>query len=351
MNIKLHTPKSLTAGSGMSSLKQFFLALVATNFYIHSHKLSICIFTSILLSLSIFSPAMAQNRLTPRASIYDMKSPYYQFVIKNMIIGDEEKRGALFYYIVCPSFSAEYVLSADFDNTLQIAKANHNLWGSMFTPQQDSKDTIFISQIQVPDSVMIALDRLMNSSIESSSYLFKKIGLDGTSYWFGNTLMAASCWGPFGGKCHDLVFFWEQCCAAVEEKSIDSLQVLMPLCRSLTISFRKDYPSDFFEPEKCTFTSGKGTPKHRIILNSHFVEIEWSGDDSQEKEKLCAEFESVQGVELVNFSKYLFCEHLIDKRVTLKPDNKNHIDFDALRQEFDSDPNQFFENHPYKPHF
>lgn len=30
MNIKLHTPKSLTAGSGMSSLKQFFLALVAT---------------------------------------------------------------------------------------------------------------------------------------------------------------------------------------------------------------------------------------------------------------------------------------------------------------------------------
>ena len=30
MNVKLHTPKSLTAGSGMSSLKQFFLALVAT---------------------------------------------------------------------------------------------------------------------------------------------------------------------------------------------------------------------------------------------------------------------------------------------------------------------------------
>jgi hypothetical protein len=30
MNIKLHTPKSLQAGSGMSSLKQFFLALLAT---------------------------------------------------------------------------------------------------------------------------------------------------------------------------------------------------------------------------------------------------------------------------------------------------------------------------------
>ena len=30
MNIKLHTPKSLKNGSGMSSLKQFMLSLLAT---------------------------------------------------------------------------------------------------------------------------------------------------------------------------------------------------------------------------------------------------------------------------------------------------------------------------------
>ena len=30
MNIKLHTPKSLKAGSGMSSMKQFLLSLLAT---------------------------------------------------------------------------------------------------------------------------------------------------------------------------------------------------------------------------------------------------------------------------------------------------------------------------------
>ena len=30
MNIKLHTPKSLKKGSGMSSLKQFLLSLLAT---------------------------------------------------------------------------------------------------------------------------------------------------------------------------------------------------------------------------------------------------------------------------------------------------------------------------------
>ena len=30
MNVKLHTPKSLKAGSGLSSLKQFVLSLVAT---------------------------------------------------------------------------------------------------------------------------------------------------------------------------------------------------------------------------------------------------------------------------------------------------------------------------------
>ena len=31
MNIKLHTPKSLKAGSGMSSIKQFLLSLFATS--------------------------------------------------------------------------------------------------------------------------------------------------------------------------------------------------------------------------------------------------------------------------------------------------------------------------------
>ena len=30
MNIKLHTPKSLKAGSGMATLKQFLLSLIAT---------------------------------------------------------------------------------------------------------------------------------------------------------------------------------------------------------------------------------------------------------------------------------------------------------------------------------
>lgn len=31
MNIKLHTPKTLKAGSGMASLKQFLLSLFATS--------------------------------------------------------------------------------------------------------------------------------------------------------------------------------------------------------------------------------------------------------------------------------------------------------------------------------
>ncbi len=30
MNIKLHTPKSLSTGSGMSSMRQFMLSLLAT---------------------------------------------------------------------------------------------------------------------------------------------------------------------------------------------------------------------------------------------------------------------------------------------------------------------------------
>ena len=40
MNVKIHTPKSLKMGSGMATLKQFLLSLVATTIGVNTSRTS-----------------------------------------------------------------------------------------------------------------------------------------------------------------------------------------------------------------------------------------------------------------------------------------------------------------------
>ena len=158
---------------------------------------------SILLTTIILTTAFAQDRLVPKSPIDDLASPYYRTLLKRMVLGGEEELACLFYYIVMPSAEtgdSEYVLSADRENTLYFAKANHNIYDSMYLRQHDNQDTVYTSDLHIPDSVMNALNRLMESSVNASSFLFKAFGFDGTSYVFGNSLMAASCWSHILGQ-------------------------------------------------------------------------------------------------------------------------------------------------------
>lgn len=305
---------------------------------------------SILLTTIILTTAFAQDRLVPKSPIDDLASPYYRTLLKRMVLGGEEELACLFYYIVMPSAEtgdSEYVLSADRENTLYFAKANHNIYDSMYLRQHDNQDTVNTSDLHIPDSVMNALNRLMESSVNASSFLFKAFGFDGTSYVFGNSLMAASCWSP-GGRCGQLVTFWDKCCAAVEDENLDSIQALMPLCRNLTISFRKDYPNDFFDLEQRSIDYSSDS-KYQSTLFSHLVGIEWYGTNAQRLEQQCKEFELAQGEELITFSKYLFIENLVDTKIILKPNADNRIDFESLRKGFKNDPQRFLMEHLYQP--
>ena len=122
----------------------------------------------------------------------------------------------------------------------------------------------------------------------------------------------------------------------------------MPLCRRLTISFRKDYPNDFFDLEQRSIDYSSDS-KYQTTLFSHSVGIEWYGANTQRLEQQSKEFELAQGEELISFSKYLFIENLVDTKIILKPNADNRIDFESLRKEFKNNPQRFLKEHLYQP--
>ena len=292
----------------------------------------------------------------PTSPLYEHVSEHDQFLLKHLLAGRDDPWGTQFYYLAQPSFDTEYALSADTAGTLHYAKFDLNTYGDM--PSQQHKVSMTTSDLHVPDSIMKALYRLVESSVQASSFLFERLGCDGTTYTFGTRSIAAYCWSPEDGKCRELVRFWDRCCAAVQAQCLDSLQALMPQCRNLTISFRKDFPADFFDIE--TLDNFAEFHEQYIGLRSNYVVIEWPDttehlidltieDDSLQdltiKDSpayaLRDAFKAKQGDELIEFSRFLYCEHLVDTYISLETDGSNHIDFNALRQEFLNDPEAF----------
>ena len=303
------------------------------------------ILVCLLLIAFLGSIARAGGRLVPTSPLYERVSEQDQFLLKHLLVGGDDPWRTQFYYLVRPSFDTEYALSADTAGTLHYAKFDRNRY-------------VTTSDLHVPDSIMKALSRLIESSVQASSFLFERLGCDGTTYTFGNRLIAAYCWSPEGGKCRELVRFWDRCCAAVQAQCLDSLQALMPQCRNLTISFRKDFPADFYDIE--TTDNFAEFHEQYIGLRSNYIVIEWPDttehlidltieDDSLQdltiKDSpayaLREAFKAKQGDELIEFSRFLHCEHLVDTYISLETDGSNHIDFNALRQEFLNDPDAF----------
>ena len=275
------------------------------------------------------SIARAGGRLVPTSPLYERVSEQDQFLLKHLLVGGDAPWRTQFYYLVRPSFDTEYALSADTAGTLHYAKFDRNRY-------------VTTSDLHVPDSIMNALNRLIESSVQASSYLFEQLGFDGTYYTFGTASIAAYCWSPEGGKCLELVRFWDKCCAAVQAQRLDSLQALMPQCRNLTISFRKDFPADIFDIERRDdFVLSKG---HNTTLCSKYTVIKWpdtTEDSLSVSHALSDAFKAKQGDEFIEFSRFLYCEHLVDTYIVLEIDGSNHIDFNALRQEFLNDPEAF----------
>jgi hypothetical protein len=274
----------------------------------------------------------------PTSPLYDRASEDDQFLLKRLVVGGDNRWMTQFYYLAQPSFEDEFALSADTAGTLHYAKFDHNRYMS----SQQHTVSVTTCDLHVPDSIMNALYRLVESSVQASSFLSERRGFDGTTYTFGTASIAAYCWSPESGKCLELVRFWDKCCDAVQAQCLDSLRALMPQCRNLTISFRKDFPVDIFDIEgHDDLIISKG---HNTILCSKYTVIKWpdtSEDSLSLSHALSDAFKARQGDEFIEFSRFLYCEHLVDTYIVLEIDGSNHIDFKALRQEFLNDPEAF----------
>ncbi len=300
----------------------------------HLSRILVCL----LLITFLGSTARAGSRLVPTSPLYEHASEDDQFLLKRLVVGGDDWRRTQFYYLVQPSFEDEFALSADTAGTLHYAKFDHN----RFMSSQQHTASVTTCDLHVPDSIMNALYRLVESSVQASSFLFEQLGFDGTIYTFGTASIAAYCWSPEGGKCLELVRFWDKCCDAVQAQCLDSLRALMPQCRNLTISFRKDFPADFFDIERRDdFVLSKG---HNTTLCSKYTVIKWpdtTEDSLSVSHALSDAFKEKQGDEFIEFSRFLYCEHLVDTYIVLEIDGTNHIDFNALRQEFLNAPEAF----------
>lgn len=313
-----------------------------------------------MLLAIVWVPMVGQNRLVPDVSIDDAGGDIhgaYMAVVKDHLLHgqlDDWGNYPLFIYMSRPSFTGEYVLTgAREGNVLTLTQAKENLWYH-FNDEIESESKIKYSPelvtsyyVQVPDSVMDMLQMLVESAIETSSYLFEKRGYDGTTYCFESARNAAKCWSP-NGRCGELVRIFDQCCRAVMNNELDSITVLMPRCREMTASFRMDYPIDLFAVQQRMVKTVKGLNDpyyYFLLLESYHVMIEWDGEDEATLQGLCDEFKKKHGEDMMEFSRQLTCVHFVDERICLHPEDFVDKDFNDLYQEFLTDKSRFLQEH------
>ena len=314
-----------------------------------------------MLLAIVWVPMVGQNRLVPDVPIDDAggDDPHgaYVAMVKEYLLNgqlDDWDNYPLFIFSSRPSFTGEYVLTGTRKgNVLTLTQAKENLW-YQFNDQLESKlsieylpQLVTSFQMQVPDSVMDMLQMLVESAIETSSYLFEKRGYDGTTYCFESSRNAAKCWSP-NGRCGELVRIFDQCCRAVMNNELDSITVLMPRCREMTASFRMDYPSDLFAVQQRMVKTVKGLNDpyyYFLLLESYHVMIEWDGEDEATLQGLCDEFKKKHGEDMMEFSRQLTCVHFVDERICLHPEDFVDKDFNGLYQEFLADKSRFLQEH------
>ena len=184
------------------------------------------------------------------------------------------------FYISAPSFSPEYALIIEKDR-LVLNKAIIGIGFSLYAKERmeesdfkklgkdiqkplieaaKSLDTKPIKSytLSISKEISDQLTTLFEHATKTATYLESRmLGNDGTMYYFNNWGRLASVWTPFGGRTYKLRKLADSLCFAVEHNDIDVLYRQMELCKSLNMSFKKDYPLLYFQPEGYYYSTGK----------------------------------------------------------------------------------------------
>ena len=100
-------------------------------------------------------------------------------------------------------------------------------------------------EVKTDKATAVKFSDLIEHAVKTCMFNDERLGFDGTTYFFGNSIRVATTWSPeSGSNCKRLTDVLEKAMTAVKNQNEDELKSLLPEVESLTKVFRKLYPKD-----------------------------------------------------------------------------------------------------------
>ena len=113
-------------------------------------------------------------------------------------------------------------------------------------PERSEEPKLRLDSIEVKTdkATAVAFSDLIDHAVATCMFNDKRMGLDGTRYFFGNRIRVATAWSPGPGNCKRLTDVLEKAMTAVKNQNEEELKALLPEVEALTEVFKKLYPKD-----------------------------------------------------------------------------------------------------------
>ena len=109
----------------------------------------------------------------------------------------------------------------------------------------ESKLRLDSIEVKTDKATAVAFSDLIKHAVATCMFNDERLGFDGTTYFFGNSIRVATIWSPeSGSNCKRLTDVLEKAMTAVKNQNEDELKALLPEVESLTEAFKKLYPKD-----------------------------------------------------------------------------------------------------------
>ena len=100
-------------------------------------------------------------------------------------------------------------------------------------------------EVKTDKATAVMFSDLIEHAVATCMFNDERMGFDGTTYFFGNSIRVATIWSPdSGSNCKRLTDVLEKAMTAVKNQNEDELKALLPEVESLTKVFKKLYQKD-----------------------------------------------------------------------------------------------------------
>lgn len=216
--------------------------------------------TLLLAFLAIVACGGAQDFLTPESyGIYSSNKHGDETLFQLMF--PEDKSGNVVwnvnyktFFLCAPSFSAEFALEIG-EGQLILTRANQNIYMALSRHLQDRQPnplkvvSVDVKKMSVSEDICERLSTLFKfATMTATHFEEKRLGFDGTSYYFNHRSKLASVWQPEDGRTARLVLMAIRLCDAVKLQDTAILNKQMEVCKALTQEYVRELPDLYFKP-------------------------------------------------------------------------------------------------------